>query len=207
LTQAAPSGRATMVRWPFRTTTAPVSTAKARAVSSRRRWTSAVENAGQARHLSRMRRHHHGRGSAQGVGGARDPLRPGQGVEAVRIHDHRALVGAQGLADELAHRRLLAEAGPDDERVAFLASERPGSAASRSSEPEPVTGSGSVISSGRPGATRARAGAGVATVTSPAPDTSALVPERRAAPVLPTAPAATRTCPKVPLCADGARRG
>src|SRR6185503_6918991 len=81
----------------------------------------------------------------------------------------------------------------------FFASDTARLAASRSSEPDPVTGNGSVISSGRPGATRPRAGAGVATVTSPAPDTSALVPERRAAPVLPTPPAATRTCPKVGL--------
>jgi len=43
LTQAAPSGRAMTVRCPLSTTTAPDSTAKARAVSSRRRCTSLVE--------------------------------------------------------------------------------------------------------------------------------------------------------------------
>ena len=89
----------------------------------------------------------------------------------------------------------------------FFASEVARVAASRSSVPDPVTGSGSVISSGRLCATMGSAGAGVATVTNPAPDTRAPEAERMAAPVFPTAPAATSTCPKVPLWALSARGG
>ena len=77
----------------------------------------------------------------------------------------------------------------------FRASDVARAAASRSSAPDPVTGSGSVISSGRPCATIGNAGAGVATVTRPAPATSAPVAARMAAPVFPTAPAATSTWP------------
>ena len=47
--------------------------------------------------------------------------------------------------------------------------------------------------------------AGVATVTSPAPDRSAPRAARIAAPLLPRDPATIRTRPKSPLCASDAR--
>jgi len=73
--------------------------------------------------------------------------------------------------------------------------------------PEPVAASGSVMISGRPAATIGSAAPGVATVTRPAPTRSAAVAARTAAPLLPTEPAMTSTCPKSPLCAPALRGG
>ena len=65
--------------------------------------------------------------------------------------------------------------------------------------------SGSVISSGANPATVGRTDAGVATVASPAPMRNAAVPHMAAAPLLPSEPATTRTCPKRPLLLSNAR--
>ena len=56
-------------------------------------------------------------------------------------------------------------------------------------------------------ATRLADDAGVATVTSPAPDRRAPSPAKRAAPVLPGDPATNTTWPQSPLCASRARTG
>ena len=95
--------------------------------------------------------------------------------------------------------------GPITSALRCLARATARAAASLSSAPVAVTGKASVISSGRPPATVDSAGAGVATVTSPAPETRAPDAVRMAAPVLPTPPATTSTCPNVPLCAPGFR--
>ena len=62
------------------------------------------------------------------------------------------------------------------------------------------SGSGAVMSSAASDATMGRQLAGVAIVTRPAPERSAAIPARNAAPVLPTDPATTVTRPKSPLC-------
>ena len=59
--------------------------------------------------------------------------------------------------------------------------------------------------SGAIAATIGRHDAGVATVTSPAPDFSAPIAERNAAPVFPIDPATSVTRPKSPLCESAAR--
>jgi hypothetical protein len=61
--------------------------------------------------------------------------------------------------------------------------------------------------SGAIAATIGRHDLGVAIVTSPAPDRSAPVAARWAAPVRPTDPAMTRTLPKSPLCESATRAG
>ena len=69
-----------------------------------------------------------------------------------------------------------------------------------------VSSSGSVMYSGAIAATIGTHDRGVAIVTSPAPDRSAPIAARCAAPVLPIDPATTSTRPKSPLC-ESALRG
>ena len=70
-----------------------------------------------------------------------------------------------------------------------------------------VSSSGSVMYSGAIAAIVGRHDLGVAIVTSPAPDRSAPMAVRCAAPVFPSEPATTSTRPKSPLCESVARAG
>src|ERR1700719_260938 len=80
----------------------------------------------------------------------------------------------------------------------------PSRAASEATVPDAVAGNASVMYSACAAATVASAGSGVASVTNPAPPRSAACPHNIAAPVFPTDPATSSTCPYDPLCASAA---
>ncbi len=206
VTAARPSGSATSVRAPFNTTITPVCCASAAAVSGRLAWTSRVERPTRraispgcgVRMVGTSRR------SAESA-----PGRPSAGASAFRPSASTRIGTGQARTNACTSARV--EGSWPRPGPITTESRSPASWSSRSmpaSErlPEPVAGSGSVISSGRDAATIGRHGSGVATVTRPAPERSAPAAASTAAPVFPIEPATTSTWPKSPLCAPGRRR-
>ena len=111
-------GAAISVRWPFRTTTAPVAAAAPRARSrGGGAWTSAAVDAGQPRHLARMGREDGRRGPRRSEVGADVP---DERVQRVGVDDD----GHRALARRSRARRPAspgsAEAGAEHDRVAGL---------------------------------------------------------------------------------------
>ena len=193
-------GSATSVRWPFRTTTAPLARASARAASSRSRLHLRGAAAEQARHLARVRREH---GAAPPAGASACVRERRIGVQRVGVDDQRGRAPGDKAPGRLAARpRSLPQAGPEHGRVAApRASSRP-----RRSAALPPPAAPSSAPAARP---RRSAAPPRASPPSPGPRRRAArpSPHSTAAPVLPTEPATTSTWPKSPLCAPSRARG